>query len=71
MQVYTDISAEWITGDNSLTANWSTTVGSTIVHQVQLENQTPFGEISDRIQQGSAYYATLGVRLSCFLTCDI
>jgi hypothetical protein len=28
VQVYTDISAEWITGDNGLTATWSTSTGS-------------------------------------------
>ncbi|KLO07574.1 DUF1793-domain-containing protein [Schizopora paradoxa] len=57
VQVYTDISAEWITGDNSLTANWSTTVGDIITHQVQLENQQLFTEVSDHIQQGSAFYS--------------
>lgn len=60
VQLYTDISAEWVTGDNSLLANWSTAVSSsTLVHQVQLQSQTPFGEVSDHIQQGSAFYATL------------
>ncbi|KAI0683606.1 DUF1793-domain-containing protein [Cytidiella melzeri] len=57
VQVYSDISAEWITGDNSLTANWTTTVGDVIIHQTQLENQSTFSEINDRIQQGSSYYA--------------
>ncbi|KAI0770848.1 DUF1793-domain-containing protein [Irpex lacteus] len=57
VQVYSDISAEWITGDNSLTANWTTTVGDTIIHQAQLENQSTFSENGDHIQQGSAYYA--------------
>ncbi|KAH9844227.1 DUF1793-domain-containing protein [Rhodofomes roseus] len=59
VSVYSDISAEWVTGDDSLTANWSTTTGDTIFHQVQLEDQTEFGEINDHTQQGSAYYATL------------
>ncbi|THH06365.1 hypothetical protein EW145_g4138 [Phellinidium pouzarii] len=51
VQVYTDISAEWITGDNSLTANWTTSVGDVITHQVQLVDQTEFSEISDHIQR--------------------
>ncbi|EJD04154.1 DUF1793-domain-containing protein [Fomitiporia mediterranea MF3/22] len=59
VQVYSDISGEWITGDNSLTANWSTTVGDIITHQVQLVDQEPFTEISDRIQQGSAFYSVV------------
>ncbi|KAI0661062.1 DUF1793-domain-containing protein [Cubamyces menziesii] len=59
VQLYTDISAEWVTGDNSLTANWSTTTGSVLTHQVQLASQTQFGEVGDHIQQGSAYHSTL------------
>ena len=51
VQVYSDISAEWVTGDNSLIANWSTSVGSVLTHQVQLVNQTPFGEVNDHIQR--------------------
>ncbi|KAL4241900.1 Glutaminase GtaA [Abortiporus biennis] len=59
VQVYTDISAEWITGNNSLTANWTTSTGDGVVtHQVQLANQCPFTEVSDHIQQGSAFYST-------------
>ncbi|KAH8120127.1 DUF1793-domain-containing protein [Phellopilus nigrolimitatus] len=57
VQVYTDITGEWITGNNSLTANWTTSVGNIITHQVQLVDQTPYSEISDHIQQGSAFYS--------------
>ncbi|KAI0832343.1 DUF1793-domain-containing protein [Trametes gibbosa] len=60
VQLYSDISAEWITGDNSLTANWTTTTtGTVLTHQVQLVSQTQFGEVGDHIQQGSAYHSTL------------
>lgn len=55
VQVYTDISAEWVTGDNSLTANWSTTTNNNlIIHQVQLESQGIFSEVSDHIQRTSS-----------------
>ncbi|KAL5535348.1 hypothetical protein ACEPAF_3442 [Sanghuangporus sanghuang] len=57
VQIYTDISAEWVTGDNSLVANWSTSVGDIFTHQVQLVEQTNFAEIGDHIQQGSAFYS--------------
>ncbi|KAF8351347.1 DUF1793-domain-containing protein [Amanita rubescens] len=57
VQMYSDISAEWVSGDNTLVANWSTSVGSTITHKVQLEDQTLFGEINDHTQYGSAYYS--------------
>lgn len=52
MEVYTDISAEWISGDDTLTANWTTTTtGSIITHQVQLATQSLFTEVSDHIQR--------------------
>ena len=51
VQVYSDISAEWVTGDNSLLANWSTTTGSIVTHQVQLQKQQAFTEVSDHIQR--------------------
>ncbi|CAA7259876.1 unnamed protein product [Cyclocybe aegerita] len=58
VQVYSDISAEWVSGDNSLIANWSTTTGSIITHQVQLATPVPFSEINDHTQYGSAFYST-------------
>lgn len=50
VQVYSDISAEWVSGDNSLTVNWSTNADSVITHQVQLASQIPFSEINDHTQ---------------------
>lgn len=59
VQLYTDISAEWVTGDDSLEATWSSsTSGSIFTHQTQLQVQPLYTEISDHIQQGSAYYST-------------
>ncbi|OBZ70311.1 hypothetical protein A0H81_09943 [Grifola frondosa] len=68
VQLYSDISAEWVSGDDSLVVNWTTTTGSIITHQVQLEQQTVFGEVNDRIQQGSAYYSTLNSTQATFQT---
>jgi hypothetical protein len=50
VQVYSDISAEWVSGDGSLTVNWSTNADSVITHQVQLASQIPFTEINDHTQ---------------------
>ncbi|ESK94383.1 glutaminase, partial [Moniliophthora roreri MCA 2997] len=59
VQVYSDISAEWVSGDNSLTANWSTTTsGSIVTHQVQLTSPRAFAETNDHTQYGSAFYST-------------
>lgn len=59
VQVYTDISAEWVFGDDSQTVNWTTLASDVVTHQIQLESQDVFNEVNDRIQQGSAYYSTL------------
>lgn len=58
VSVYTDISAEWVSGDDSLTVNWTTSTGNILTHQVMLENQELYIEYSDYIQQGAAYYST-------------
>ncbi|KAH9943507.1 uncharacterized protein BXZ73DRAFT_97546 [Epithele typhae] len=58
VQVYADISAEWVTGDNSRTANWTITTGPILTHQVQLASQTVYTESNDHTQYGSAYHST-------------
>ncbi|KAG8693682.1 hypothetical protein FRC09_010360, partial [Ceratobasidium sp. 395] len=62
VQYYTDISAEWVSGDNSLGAKWTTTNatsnGGSIVHEVSLQNPTKYAEINDHTQYGTAYYGT-------------
>ncbi|KAB5594674.1 hypothetical protein CTheo_1821 [Ceratobasidium theobromae] len=59
VQFYTDISAEWVSGDNNLGAKWSTaTGGGAIIHQVELQNPVRYAEVNDHTQYGTAYYAT-------------
>ncbi|KAF5388226.1 hypothetical protein D9615_000517 [Tricholomella constricta] len=62
VQIYSDISAEWVSGNNALVANWTTTTGSILTHQVQLQSQSVLSEINDHIQprppDGSAFYST-------------
>ncbi|KAJ7498791.1 DUF1793-domain-containing protein [Mycena latifolia] len=59
VQLYSDITAEWVAGDNSLPVNWTTSAGDeTLVHQIQLRNQTVFAETNDRILHGSVFYST-------------
>ena len=58
VQLYSDISGEWVFSDTSQVVNWTTTTGGSITHQVQLETQSVFVETSDRIQRG--YIRILG-----------
>ncbi|TFK75791.1 DUF1793-domain-containing protein [Pluteus cervinus] len=59
VSIYSDISAEWVSGDNNLIANWGTYKTDQIVHQIEISvpQQQLFSEVNDRIQHGSAYYA--------------
>ncbi|EIW80656.1 DUF1793-domain-containing protein [Coniophora puteana RWD-64-598 SS2] len=57
--LYSDISAEWASGDNTLPVNWtSTTSGDVWFHQVQLQSPSVYAESNDQSQYGSAYYST-------------
>lgn len=53
VQIYSDISAEWASGDDSLTVNWTTTTGTIVTHQVMLQTQEEYTEFSDHIQRKS------------------
>lgn len=61
VQVYSDISAEWVSGDNALLVNWTTTTGDILTHQIQLQTQTVFSEVNDRIQRqlSSCFYEVI------------
>jgi Domain of unknown function (DUF5127) len=52
--------AEWISGDNSLTAQWNTnTSSSSVIHSVHLEITQPFTVLHNHIQDATAYYGTM------------
>ncbi|KAI0353583.1 DUF1793-domain-containing protein [Trametes cingulata] len=68
VQVYSDISGEWISGDNSLLAQWTTTTGDLFTHEVHLASRTPFTEANNRAQYGSAYHSTLKTNGTTFQT---
>ncbi|TFK75792.1 DUF1793-domain-containing protein [Pluteus cervinus] len=57
VSIYSDISAEWVSGDDNLAVTWGTYQLNQIVHEIQLNAQQPFTEVNDHIQHGSAYYA--------------
>ena len=52
VQVYSDISAEWVSGTDSALVNWTTTVhGTAVIHKVQLQQQSLFEDSGNRIQR--------------------
>ncbi|KAF7375163.1 DUF1793-domain-containing protein [Mycena sanguinolenta] len=68
--IYNDISAEWVSGDISLVANWTTTTSSVYTHQVQLATQTQFGEFSGQGQTeyGSVYFSCIDANALTYQT---
>ncbi|KZV70717.1 hypothetical protein PENSPDRAFT_607034 [Peniophora sp. CONT] len=59
IQVYTDISAEWVTGDRTQSVKWSTnTSDSAIIHSVFAADQLPYREVGAQAAWGSIYYAS-------------
>ncbi|CAK4031781.1 probable glutaminase [Lecanosticta acicola] len=65
--IYTDISAEWVSGDRSKTAQWNSGVaqgssdactGSLAYHKVWRQEQAEFAEDADQAAWGYWYYAT-------------
>ncbi|KAI9067371.1 hypothetical protein FKP32DRAFT_1563883 [Trametes sanguinea] len=58
VQVYSDISAEWLSGDRSSPIQWSQSVtNGSIYHKIELQAPQPFVEIERQAQDGVAYYA--------------
>ncbi|KIY47397.1 DUF1793-domain-containing protein [Fistulina hepatica ATCC 64428] len=57
IQLYTDISGEWVSGNNSDVVVWNTTSSDILYHGIGLENQTLYGEINDQAQCKSSLQA--------------
>ncbi|KAF8885610.1 hypothetical protein BD779DRAFT_664845 [Infundibulicybe gibba] len=58
IQVYTDITAEWVSGDSGTSVVWSTTPSDDLVfHQTQSASPSPMQEIKDQAEDATVYYA--------------
>ncbi|CCM05442.1 uncharacterized protein FIBRA_07661 [Fibroporia radiculosa] len=62
VQLYSDISAEWLSGNRTAIVNWSTTLTDQIIyHEIELTSPTPFEELQNQANDGVAYYSmTMG-----------
>ncbi|KAL5409434.1 hypothetical protein PMIN06_010398 [Paraphaeosphaeria minitans] len=59
VQLYTDISAEWISGNLNAVAHWEyDTTDGLSYHKVWKQDQQPFSEVNDRAEWGNIYYTT-------------
>ncbi|CCM05724.1 uncharacterized protein FIBRA_07956 [Fibroporia radiculosa] len=62
VQLYSDITAEWVSGNRSALVNWSTaTTDQSVYHKIELTSPTAFEEIQNQANDGVAYYSmTMG-----------
>ncbi|KAL0571960.1 hypothetical protein V5O48_010000 [Marasmius crinis-equi] len=59
VQLYSDVSGEWVSGDRNLTMSWSTTVSDTTVyHQAARTISGPMMEINNVAEDAILYYGT-------------
>ncbi|EJC98583.1 uncharacterized protein FOMMEDRAFT_96129 [Fomitiporia mediterranea MF3/22] len=59
VQLYTDVSGEWIAGDKDLPTNWTINESNNFVYlQMQPSSPLPFQELNVRPQDGTLYYCT-------------
>ncbi|KAG9006475.1 hypothetical protein FRB93_008603 [Tulasnella sp. JGI-2019a] len=69
VQLYTDITCEWCSGDSGQVANWtSTTTNGVMIQEAGVVNQQPFTEVNDMVQQGQVYYATTATSSTTHMT---
>ncbi|KAM5540217.1 hypothetical protein V8D89_006036 [Ganoderma adspersum] len=58
VQLYSDISAEWASGDRSSIVQWSNAdTGSSIYHRIRCQSSPTNVEIANQAQDGTTYYA--------------
>ncbi|THU92894.1 hypothetical protein K435DRAFT_671243, partial [Dendrothele bispora CBS 962.96] len=58
VQVYSDISAEWISGDRTNLANWTTTLSSSsVIHSASRQAPQSMRESSNIAEDATVYYA--------------
>ena len=54
--------SEWVSGNRSSLVKWDNqNTGSSIYHEIELQDPQSFVEISDQAQDGKAYYAMASV----------
>ncbi|KAI1793781.1 hypothetical protein LXA43DRAFT_1122215 [Ganoderma leucocontextum] len=58
VQVYSDITAEWASGDRPSLVRWSNTnTGKSVYHEIELQNPQQNSEVANQAQDGTVCYA--------------
>ncbi|KAH7100410.1 DUF1793-domain-containing protein [Auriculariales sp. MPI-PUGE-AT-0066] len=62
VEVYADISAEWVSGDAKNLAKWGFETGAdgkSVSHRIQRQDEQVFNEINDHAEHGAMYFSTV------------
>ncbi|KAJ7924394.1 hypothetical protein B0H13DRAFT_1192380 [Mycena leptocephala] len=62
VQVYSDISGEWVSGSTGWDVQWATTSTDILSHEISLVSPAKFEEINDMAQYGSMFYSILNAK---------
>ncbi|TDL21956.1 DUF1793-domain-containing protein [Rickenella mellea] len=58
VQLYSDITADWLSGDRGMMCNWTATTESDYISlKTQLQSPIPFAEIGDQALDSTAYFS--------------
>ncbi|KAJ6520970.1 hypothetical protein DFH09DRAFT_1251159 [Mycena vulgaris] len=68
VQVYSDVSAEWVSGVSSWDVEWATTTTDILSHEIHLASPATFEEINDQAQYGSLHYSILNDKKATYQT---
>lgn len=69
VQLYSDISAEWLSSNRSALAQWSTnSTSSLLYHQIELQTSFPFVETQGQAEDGTLYYTMLSANSITYQT---
>ncbi|KAJ7464116.1 hypothetical protein FB451DRAFT_454384 [Mycena latifolia] len=68
VQIYSDVSAEWVSGATGWDIQWETTTSDILSHEVRLVSPALYEEVNDHTQYGSFYYSTLNDKKATFQT---
>ena len=64
VQLYTDTTAEWVSGAGASIVKWSTQdTGGSIYHEIVLQSPEANIELRHQAQDGQAYYAAPAVSI--------
>ncbi|KAJ6563311.1 DUF1793-domain-containing protein [Mycena vulgaris] len=68
VQVYSDVSAEWVSGVSSWDVEWAILTTDILSHEIHLASPATFEEINDQAQYGSLHYSILNDKKATYQT---